>query len=378
MLKILICDPNYTEGVNRVSTILKIKYWQKQGEKITIFCTNEAKRFYQKNLKNIDYLTFPYKYHIRSYWDVPLEYLKANFTALCLLKKVKNRFDIVYSLSSTIDFLFLPWLLRFFDRRIRWLVVVDNIVPKPSQRPGNYILKLIPYLAFRLGNQLLKKADGIFVVTDFLKNYYEQRGVKVIKTSSGYGVEIEIFKGKIPPNTPKFDALYCGRFHIAKGIFDLLEVVKMAVKKDKNFTLGVMGDGDKTTKKRFRDKIREYKLEKNIILLGYKTGKEKGDIFRNCGFFLFLSYDEGCPQVVIEALAANRLIVAYKLPIYHEVFVKYIKRGQLVLFKKGDVENVARHISKRDYNKLKFYSKLEDYGWDKIAKKELESFYGHI
>jgi len=132
MLKILICDPNYTQGVNRVSTILKIKYWQKQGEKITILCTHEAEKFYQKNLKDVNYITFAYKYNIQSYYQVPLEYLRANLAAIGLLKKIKNRFDIVYSLSSTIDFLFLPWLLKFFDRQFRWFVVVDNIVPKPS------------------------------------------------------------------------------------------------------------------------------------------------------------------------------------------------------------------------------------------------------
>lgn len=372
-LKILIYDTNYFKGVSRMIVLIKIKYWQSQGCEITILCSNDGVEFYKTQLENITYIPIDYTYHINGPLSVPKEYAKINFLVLRNIKKLIGKFDIVYSQCAIIDFLFIPWLLKFFDKHVKWFVMVDNLVPPPYKRPGPFLQKLIPYLSFLVGNQLLKRADVIFVVTNFLKNYYAQKGMKVIKTSDGYGIEIEIFKGKIASNTPKFDAVYCGRLHEAKGVFDLIEVVKNVVFVNKKFTLGMLGIGDTAIKTALDSKIKEYGLEKNIWLLGYKTGKEKGDIIRNAGFFLFLSYDEGCPHAVIEAVALNKLVVAYNLPIYHEVFEKYIKNNQMVLFKQKEFDSLSAYILKIKPEKNQFRNKLEEYTWDTITKNELLS-----
>lgn len=370
-LRVLIYDTNYVKGVSRMIGLIKIKYWQEQGCAITILCSNDGVAFYKTQLKDSAYMPIDYTYHIHGSLSVPGEYAKINFLVLRKLKKIIGKFDIVYSQCAIIDFLFIPWVLKFFDKQVKWFVMVDNLVPPPHKRPGPFLQKLIPYLSFLVGNLLLKRTDGIFVVTDFLKNYYTKKGMKVIKTFDGYGIEVEIFKGKIVSDTPKFHAIYCGRLHAAKGVFDLIEVVKNVVLVDKKFTLGILGIGDSTIITALKKKIKEYGLKKNISLLGYKSGKEKGDIIRNCGFFLFLSYDEGCPHAVIEAFAVNKLVVAYDLPIYHEVFAKYIKNGQMILFKEKDFTTIANYISNLNMNKLSFQNNLNDYTWDTIVRNEL-------
>lgn len=374
-MNILIFDTNFAPGVNRESTIIKITLWQKKRENITIFCSNEGKKFYQKHLSHVTFTTFPHRYSIKGYYGIPFQYIIANVIALTHMAKLRNKFDIIYSLSSTIDFLFIPWLFFYIDRKIKWFVVVDNIVPKPSERPGSYVLKLIPYCSFLVGNVLIKRATSIFVVTNFLKNYYEKRNVSVVKTGSGYGIDTSIFFGAVKPATPHFDALYCGRIHVAKGVFDLVEVMGIVCQSEPTFTLGIMGDGETQTKNKLHAKISEYKLNKNIIFTGYKKGKEKGDIFRNSDLFVFLSYDEGCPQVVIEALAANTKVVTYDLPVYTDVFSQYISSGQLVLVKKGNIKKVSEYISSEKRKKKKFNNHLNDFTWDKIAYNELNSFY---
>lgn len=374
MLTILICDPNFSPSVNRVSTLIKIRYWQKKGTKVSILCSTQAQGFYQKNLKKIKYLPFNYKFRGKSVWTIPWEYIQANFKALPLIFKIRNKFKVIYSLAGTIDFLFLPWLLKFIDPKVKWFVMVDNVVPKPNERPGNVILKTIPYLAFLAGNLLLKRTDGIFVVTNLLKTYYERKGIKVIKTGNGYGLDTDIFKGKISPKTPHFNALFGARLHPAKGIFDLVKIMRLVVKNDKNYTLGIMGNGDDKTKNQLYDTIKAGHLTRNIFFLGYKNGKERGDLYRNCDVFLFPSYAEGCPQVVIEAFAGNKLVVAYNLPEYQDVFKKYITKGQLVLFDKGDIENMAKYISEKRYTSLTFNNKLENFSWTRIIDKELNAF----
>ena len=389
MLKILIYDTNFVPGISRIIPIIKIKYWQKHNCQITIFGTKEAEKFYRTQLKNIKHISLDYKYNIKGPYSLIWENIKITTLVLLNLKRLIGRFDIVYSQSSVIDFLFVPWLLKIFDKlsfssnkkifssnkKIKWFVMVDNIVPPPHKRPGPFMQKLIPYLAFLLGDFFLKNADGIFVVTDSIKNHYEKLGAKkVIKTNDGYGIETEIFKGRIAQNTPKVDALYCGRLHVAKGVMDLVEVAKLVVLKKPDFKMGILGDGDKATKSKFLEKIGSAGLKNNFWFFGYIGDKRKGDIIRNCRLFISLSYDEGFGHAILEALACNKLVVAYDLSVYHEVFAKYIDQSQLILFKEKDFSKIANFILKKEFNGFKFNNKLRDYTWNIICKKELESF----
>ncbi len=235
-LKILIYDTNFVPGISRVIPILKIQAWQNDNCDITVLCTKEGEAFYRTHLKNISFIPLDFRYHIKSPLSLPGEYIKISILAIKKLKTMVGKYDVVYSQSGILDFLFVPWLLKLVDRKIKWFVMVDNLVPPPHKRPGPFLRKLIPYLAFLLGNFLLRNADGVFVVTDFLKDYYHRKGYNVIKTGDGYGIDTAIFKGSIPSDTPEFDALYTGRIHEAKGIFDLIEVIKIIVKKNKSFT----------------------------------------------------------------------------------------------------------------------------------------------
>ena len=68
-LKILVCDTTYSPSVNRVAMILRIKYWQKRGSLVSILCSDEAKLFYSKNVKNINYYTFSFHWRAKEYYS---------------------------------------------------------------------------------------------------------------------------------------------------------------------------------------------------------------------------------------------------------------------------------------------------------------------
>lgn len=376
MVNILINDSAYAPCVAwvRTSFLIKIKGWQQKGAKVTLVCSTEAKEFYQKELPGVIFFTFPFVWGGETRWAVPREYLRANLLILPFLLKMRGKFDVVYSLTSTLDMIFFPWLLKLLDRKIRWFTMMDNLVPKPAERPGNYILKLIPYIAFLIANVLLKKTDGMFVVTNLLKQYYVKKGLKVIKTGTGNGLDLKSFTKEIPPGTPNFPALFGARLNPVKGIFDLVEIAKKVVKVDKNFSLGIMGEGEKYLENELLRRIKKNNLSKCVFLLGHKNAKERWDLYRRAGFFLFPSYAEGCPQVVLEAFAANKLVIGYDLPEYRDAFKKYLKSGQLVIFKKGDADAIVKYIIRIKGKKFHFYNKLSDYGWDKIVENEWKAF----
>lgn len=376
MMKILVYDTAYAPAASavRIPIIIKIKGWQKKGAKVTLICSSEAKKFYQEKLPDIEYFTFPFTWKRKTRLTACLEFIRANILIFPYALKLKSKFDIVYSHTSTLDMIFFAVILKSLDRKIRWFSIVDNTVPKPSERPGNYILKVIPYIAFLISNMLLTKTDGIFVVTNMLKKYYEKKAITVIKTGTGNGLDIENFNGKISSQTPKFTALFGGRIHPAKGIFDLVEITKKVIKVDKHFTLGIMGDGEEYMKKRLREAIKKNNLSKNIFLLGHKNTKERWDLYRTSDYFLFPSYAEGCPQVVLEAFAANRLVIGYDLPEYRDAFKKYIDAGQMIIFKKGDVNTVINYIINLKDKKRHFDNKLSNFSWDNIIDNEWRAF----
>ncbi len=375
MLKILVYDTNFVPGISRVIPVIKIKYWQEHDCQVTIFGTKDAESFYKSKLKGLNYLSLDFKYKVKNPYSLIWEVIKINFLAILKIKEVIGKYDLVYSQSSVIDFLFIPWLLKFLDKKIKWFVMVDNIVPPPNRRPGSFIHNLIPYIAFLIGDGFLRQADGIFVVTDYLKNHYLKLDkTRVVKTNNGYGIQADLFTGEIPIDTPKVNGLYCGRLHIAKGIFDLIEVVKLVAKQKPNFKMGILGDGSDDLKKKFLEKIKEDNLEKNFIFFGFVADKRKGDIYRKCDFLISLSYDEGFGHSILEALACNKPVIAYDLPVYREVFAKYVENKQLMLFEKKDFSGLSKDIIKEGYKKLKFNNNLENYDWDIICQKELESF----
>ncbi len=374
MLKILIHDLNYVDGISRVIPLIKIRGWQKKGALITIFCTKEGQVFYQHHLKKVNYIILNHKHQPTNSYSLIWEIIKTNFLALFQIPDLKNKFNVVYSQSSVIDFLIIPWFLKLFDQKIKWFVMVDNTVPSPTKRPGSRIKNFIPYLSFQLGNILLYKADGIFVITKLVKDFYKKKGYKkIIQTAGQYGIETEIFKGKIPSKTQQIDLLYCGRIHLAKGILDLVEVAKLVCDRRKNFKIGILGEGEKDVKKQFYQKIKDYGLENNFIHFGYIVGKKKGDIYRRSKLFISLSHDEASGHSILEAVVCNKPIITYNLPAFKHLYAKEIKNNQIKQFKIGEYSKIAQFILKDDYKKLKFKNVIDDYTWTKIINNEFEA-----
>ncbi len=370
--KLLIFDINYTKGVNREPFIAKIRFWKKL--KLTFFTNLEGKKYYSEKLKNIDFIVVPFKHKIKFQRDVVWSTILLHFKAWPVWFRNLSKFEKVYCMSGTIDFLILPWIGKLFNKNLKIYVVIDNLVSNPFKNPGNLILKTLSFLGFRLGNILLRKTSAIFLVSDTLKEYYKRKGIKVIKTGDRYGIDTSIFKSIIR-KSPSCDLLFAGRLHPAKGIFDLVDVVGLLKRRINNISLGIMGDGDIEIKRKLFRQIKKNNLKNNIKILGYKEGVEKGSIYSKCKLFLFLSYDEHCPQVVIEALAANKQVVAYELPIYYDVFGEFIKTGQLKTFKKKGKEKIVCFIIRFLKKPLKYNNTLKNFDWDKIARKEIKEMF---
>ncbi|PIU03202.1 hypothetical protein COT44_04905 [Candidatus Shapirobacteria bacterium CG08_land_8_20_14_0_20_39_18] len=83
-----------------------------------------------------------------------------------------------------------------------------------------------------------------------------------------------------------------GRFHYQKGVLELIDIWKLVCQKKPEAKLAMIGNGP--LEKNVLIKIREYKLEKNIDLLGFLDGEKKYEIFKQSKMIIHpATYDSG-------------------------------------------------------------------------------------
>lgn len=373
MHKILINDIGYIQGNSRIPVISKIKYWQKNNCKITIFCTKEAKLNYKKHLSSINYITIPCASNTSNRVVLICEYVKRNIVALFYINKVKNKFNVVYSISAVLDLLLFPFILKYFDEKFKWCVVFDNTVPFGGV--GNKFIRMLAYIFFKFSLILLKKADSIFAISEDLKQYLLKRNFNyrnVVVTENG--VEVDLIKEAKQNEKYNIDALFIGRINETKGIYDLLKVLQIVRKKYPNFRLAMMGRGDKASEKQFKNTIIKNKFEENIQILGYKSGIEKYNITKSSKLFLFLSPNESYGVALLEAVCCGLKAVVYELEPYKNIYLN----DEVIMVTKNDYKKAATEVLKI-INSNNFENKmglrlLNKFSWDTIADIEMINF----
>ena len=94
---------------------------------------------------------------------------------------------------------------------------------------------------------------------------------------------------------------HVGRFNVQKNHMFLLEIFQEIVKIDKNSVLALIGEGE--LENDILIKIKELKLEKNVLVLGPK--KNVNEYLMAFDKIIFPSFFEGMPNVIIEAQASG-------------------------------------------------------------------------
>lgn len=283
----------------------------------------------------------------------------------------ENGINVVYAPSSVFDFVIYPFYLKIRGKKIKWATSLANLVPFTD--PGNRLIRFLAWIFFQAGILLMCRADAVFAPTLEIRDYLLRRGFpykKVVET--GFAVENEMIEKANRIEGLNIDALFIGRINETKGIFDMLKVLDIVTKKHPDFQLAIVGDGDKNTKKKFKKKIAELDLKKNVRFFGFVAGKRKYDIIKSARSFWFLSVSksESFGMALLEAVCSGIPAFTYDLPQFSRIY----KNGEVDISSKGDYELVSQKIIKLfedgNFSNEKGKLLIGKYSWEKIAEIE--------
>ena len=145
------------------------------------------------------------------------------------------------------------------------------------------------------------KASMIFVLANQFKDVMQNWGVSVPIYLTTTKVDNTLLNGiDLETNKNNRNILCLTRIEKAKGIYETVDTFAILKQKYKEIALTFVGDGSEL------EVLKKYVRSKNlsdIRFTGKLSGKDLSKEYQKADFFLFLSYGEGMPTVVLEAMA---------------------------------------------------------------------------
>ena len=206
---------------------------------------------------------------------------------------------------------------RFFYPSIPWICSIHDIYSKSWQ--GSWSLPLFKFL-WRRANTIIAISNG---VKDWLirRRYIPLAKVKVVH----YGIETDRF---IDPNCDRRGEWSLngyaiigsiGRLEPRKGHETLIRAMPTVLGQVPNAYLLIAGHDPWGYGKALDSLIDQLQLSRHVRLVGFES--DVPSFLHSIDVFAFASTSEGFGQVVIEAMAAGKPVLASKIPPLTEIVV---------------------------------------------------------
>ncbi|MFC1727640.1 glycosyltransferase family 4 protein [Patescibacteria group bacterium] len=262
--------------------------------------------------------------------------------------KFKNKKVIIYSASdfypdSLPGYFFKKWLPQS-----RWVAGFYLSAPHPFKGfRGDYQEKIhfpkFRDLAYWLSQKPIfwlvsKKPEMISVtsqpeVKPFLKAGRKKKELFIAKG----GIDYQYYRQFQKPVNKIYEAVYLGRLHPQKGVVEMMDIWQRVVAKKPDAKLAVIGDGP--MRPLMMNKVRKFKIKKNVKFFGYVMGKKRDRIIQKGKVILHPAiYDSG-GMAAVSGLACGLPGVSFNL----KIFKTYYPNGFLRV-KTGDFTAFAEAI----------------------------------
>ena len=258
--------------------------------------------------------------------------LKLFMTYVHMLREIKP--DVV--LSYTIK----PNIYCGMACRLKKVKQLANITGLGTAFENGGILKKLLIFMYKIA---MKKTKCIFFQNETNMNIFKD--YKIVKGAykliPGSGVNLGRFPLEKYPKNDIIKFLFVGRIMKGKGIEEFLEAAKIIRNKYNNTEFVILGSYDED---KYKEKIEEYVKKDIVKYKGFQSDVRKYMVESNC--LILPSYFEGLANVLLEAAATGRPIIASNIPGCKET-IDNGENGYLVEVKSVDslVEKIERFLN---------------------------------
>lgn len=286
-----------------------------------------------------------------------------------ILLAIKNK-EIIYSSTNVFPDVVPAYFAKLLNPKLKWFARIHHLSPSPFRRPGNLLVNLGSNILQELSLYLLhKKTDKVAALNPNLYQTLIKRGFpedKLLVVTAGINTEKWVAKENSPK---KFDGVFLGRLHPAKGAFDLLPIWKQVVVNIPSAKLAIIGHGSSSILRSLKSQIKKSRFEQNIKVLGPLSGEMVKRYLNDSKIFLFTDHEAGFGLAATEAMSMGLPVVGYDIGILGKVF----KEGYIKI-KPYDTHNFANTLvnllqNDRKQETLSFAAHLEaqKHDWQKVA-----------
>ena len=194
---------------------------------------------------------------------------------------------------------------------------------------------LLQKLMLWLYKQGLKKAKCVFFQNQANQEFFTEKKIVSGQTQllPGSGVNVEKFSYMEYPQEEQVNIVFVGRIIKDKGVFELAEAAK-ALEGNENLRFTVVGDVEYGAENPFTEL-------KNVECVGFH--KDVRPYLQQAHAIVLPSYHEGMANVLLEAAASGRAVLASKIPGCQETFDEGVTGFG---FEMQDVESLRLAIEK--------------------------------
>lgn len=169
--------------------------------------------------------------------------------------------------------------------------------------PGNSLMKLATKM-------ILQLSDAVLLFSSEEKREWSQfyPEMRYYLVDNPYVEKAELSLQKMKTQPPVI--LFVGRLIDEKGIFDLVEAIRLLGSK-LPFQVKIAGVGPH--QEAMVAEIHRLGISDRVQMLGYVTGKELAEVYRSASIFVLPSWREGFPLVLVEAMDYSLPIVTTRI-----------------------------------------------------------------
>lgn len=371
-------------GGSLIRTINIAKRLKEKGWEVHLLTTiGGCKACRRKGLTGVNYHIIPtslWKKEETSIFDRFLSYIVSTLASIFIIPRLPE-VDVIYTDSDyfcdTIPATF--YKLKY---KSKWIAMTHHRISVIKNGFKSFVITLISSKMQGFSYNLFKKyADKILILKTemgrIIKKLLTSKGASPLKFEYVLnGVDVKFIES-VPARQKIYDGCFLGGLRPNKGLYEIVSIWKNVCRTKERAILILIGHIDPIYLKELKRQISKNKLERNVKIFGFVSDeRKKVEYLKSSRVFIFPSYEEGFGIAVLEAMACGLPVVAWDLPVYHEVFPKGMVKVPV-----GDVKKFAEEVL-RLLNDPELYVEMRNdaietaskYDWDKIVEKELELF----